>query len=60
MAALEKMHAAQIQSLYVKMREHESQFETTIKDLRSQNIFLEKKHEEASREIKRVYAVNQE
>jgi hypothetical protein len=60
MAALEKMHAAQIQSLYVKIREHESQFETTIKDLRSQNIFLEKKHEEASREIKRVYAVNQE
>jgi hypothetical protein len=60
MGALEKMHAAQTQSLYIKMREHESQFETTIKDLRSQNIFLEKKHEEASREIKRVYAVNQQ
>ena len=28
--------------------------------MRSQNIFLEKKHEEASREIKRVYAVNQQ
>lgn len=35
MAALEKMHAAQTQKLYMKMKEHESQFETTIKDLRS-------------------------
>ena len=34
-AALEKMHAAQTQKLYIKMKEHESQFETTIKDLRS-------------------------
>ena len=41
------------------MKEQESQFETTIRGLRSQNIFLEKKHEEASKEIKQVYAVGQ-
>ena len=59
MAALEKMHAAQTQKLYAKMKEHESQFETTIRGLRSQNIFLEKKHEEAAKEIKQAYEVGQ-